>query len=225
MTQQAIPRKLHYSARQNILPARNILGRRTTAVLLKRRLNKTGHPYNRMFLMFDDGGGMEFFFPGLLLPDEFMDAAALAHKVRQRRRRQDSRVAFRARLDAVDRSRSATRRSFSHGAKTGADGTEDKSIIRAILGRRIEVIYYCINIGKNRPMGHLGFAFSDGTAFEFIVFGRTYACNKMESFDLSSTIHRGNGIYENELLAFQDPDSDGIAMPINRPHQWSDLDT
>jgi len=132
---------------------------------------------------------------------------------------------FRARLDAVDRSRSATRRSFSHGAKTGADGTEDKSIIRAILGRRIEVIYYCINIGKNRPMGHLGFAFSDGTAFEFIVFGRTYACNKMESFDLSSTIHRGNGIYENELLAFQDPDSDGIAMPINRPHQWSDLDT
>lgn len=46
------------SALRDIKPARAILERQPSAVLLKRRRKPTKHPYNRMFLMLGDGSGM-----------------------------------------------------------------------------------------------------------------------------------------------------------------------
>ncbi len=212
------------SALQDIKPARAILGRRPTAVLLKRRKRATKHPYNRMFLMFDDGSGMEFFFPGLLLPEEFLDADSFSHIVRRRRKSRQTRTAFRARLDANRRTPPPRVESFCRGARTGKDGSHDKSIVGEILGRRIECVYLFLEIGNRRPMRYLDFVFSDGTAFEFVVFGPAFACRQTESFELFGAMRRGLNAYENELLALANPDGSGIATPINRPHRWSDLD-
>jgi len=212
------------SALQDIKPARAILGRRPTAVLLKRRRGATKHPYNRMFLMFDDGSGMELFFPGLLLPQELLDGDSFSHIVRRRRKNKQTRAAFRARLDASRRNAPPQVESFCRGARTGKDGSHDKSIVSEILGRRIECIYLFVEIGNRRPMRYLDFVFSDGTAFEFVVFGQAFACRRTESFDLFSAMQRGLNAYENELLVLANPDGKGIVTPISRAHRWSDLD-
>ncbi len=212
-----------------MLPTRAVLGRRTTAVLLKRRLGKTDHPYNRLFLMFEDGAGMEFFFHSLLLPHSHMDADRFDQIAKERRQSPNIRSGGRLRLPPDQRKRRQAIRPFVVEARTnkndqGKEEAIDKSIIRTILGRRIDAIHQFFETGRFRPMRYIDLVFSDGTAFEFVTFGFPYVCDQPQAFDLSSLLRRGHSAYENELLAIMDPDSGRIALPINRLHRSSDIE-
>lgn len=50
----------------------------------KSRLNKTEHPYNRLFLIFDERTGIVLFFIGLLPPEAITEAASFEHAVHHR---------------------------------------------------------------------------------------------------------------------------------------------
>lgn len=206
----------------DLSPARAIIGKRICGVLIKTRKADTKHPGNRMFLMFDDGSGYEFFSDGDVFPWEFHRDCDYKHDVRRRTESGKYATRFFAGepegdekkidLDTLLKQRKVTKH---------PENGYDKSKVVVVLGR-------CIRGLRLQERTHTGprildFIFTDGTVFEFRVVGRFFSCWKPESFDLYRLLRRGQNAYENEVLVLKDPDSDDCAVVINKLYKWPDV--
>src|SRR5690606_7018091 len=118
-------------------PMSIILGKRISGLLLKRRKAETKHPMNRMFLMFDDGSGFEFF-GGLILPWDIHRDCDYKHDVRHRLKKDGySTVYFAGEPEGNDKKTSLDALSEQRRETFGDDGY-DKGIALLIAGRRIQ---------------------------------------------------------------------------------------
>lgn len=200
-------------------PARAILGKCITGVMLKRRVDDTKHPENRMFLMFDDGTGFECFTSGPIFPWNNHRDCDYKHVVRHRLDKGEYATVFFAGEPEGDDKKIALDALFKQKPVTSDDNGYDKSKVAAVIGKRISGTRLQTDTQKGYST-ILDLLFTDGTIFEFRIAGRIFACSKPETFDLYRLPKRGQNAYESEVLVLKDPDGDGNAVVINELYRW-----
>lgn len=191
-----------------------MIGRRVSAVLLKRVKPEGRHPENRMFLAFDDGTGYEFFASGPIIPwiqHRFED---YPHVVRQSA--DEFQTVYRdVRDELVDAGGELPKRSRKRAARSEAHF--DKSRVEVIVGERIAGVH--VQSSKKKAF-RLFLVLGAGGVMEFQVVGQLCACGKLEPFDLFRLLNRGRNAYENEVLVVADPDGKGREIVINELYRW-----